>query len=785
MAEEEEIVIIEDSEAASVESIDNEESKEIDEASLNDEKKKKILIFGAAAIALIIIIAAVLIIAIIKHKKEKKHTLVSTTSIEKKLEQSNHKKIKPSKLEDLIAKANYLYTTGSKQQALELYEYIAQYSEAISQYNLGVARLKNKQYQLALESFNNAINNGEKRCVSAINAAVCCIYLNKKEDFKYFIDLAEAYLPQEANSVLYPYYYALVKFYHQNYFEALAGIDKLNHNEYIKKKKYLQTKLYTLFNDDYDALDAIDTLKKDDLYYSKGLLYARVGELSLAKENFLESISKGYFIKESKIALTYTNIKLGELSTASEALKKIYDDYSNDFFEQYPINVYLKKSLFNPIKAQKVFRDDLKNNESIIFQKLFYFSPYKIFNANQTINYIRKGNATSYIDSIDSAKTFLKKSATTSSVNKGIAKAIKKALNFKIREANDILKSLLKIQPKHSILHYDLALTYAQLGNMKQAYKHFLISFHMDAKNYLAGIYAYMCSKLIKKENKKLLSIIKESIILEDENEKTNFLKTLLYVVQDHYYSANDWLYNKYKPKPLYLALKNIIAMKSNKYKIATKSAKELVAMLPNEILPHIMYIDAKLSKEDFSTYAKESIKYLKKQKFNYKDLFYGPFITRYLFIRENLICGKLYTIVEILKKELGITNQKYIVDIEYALALALLYNQQFEESYVYFNHLIDELHVRDAKTLFLGAVAAIAAKHHPNAIALLELSKLKDKTFFETRFALALLYMEVKNAEAASIEFGYIKKSGFKSKYFNFDIDLKKLTFNHQHQTK
>ena len=41
---------------------------------------------------------------------------------------------------------------------------------------------------------------------------------------------------------------------------------------------------------------------------------------------------------------------------------------------------------------------------------------------------------------------------------------------------------------------------------------------------------------------------------------------------------------------------------------------------------------------------------------------------------------------------------------------------------------IIDELKVRDAYTLYLGAVASTAASHHANAIALLELSKMIEK---------------------------------------------------------
>ena len=85
---------------------------------------------------------------------------------------------------------------------------------------------------------------------------------------------------------------------------------------------------------------------------------------------------------------------------------------------------------------------------------------------------------------------------------------------------------------------------------------------------------------------------------------------------------------------------------------------------------------------------------------------------------------------------------------------------------------------MRDAYTLFLGAVASTAADHHANAIALLELSKMKDGSFLESRYALGLLYLEVKNNQGAVIQFGRIGDNGFSSEYFNFDINLDKLLF-------
>ena len=780
---EEEIVIIEDSDAAEQESVEEETPESSEEQT--DEDKKRLLIFGAIAVVLVLLITVVTIVIIIKVKKKNEQKAVSTTVIEQQLQKASKKKIEPSRLENLIAKANYLYTSGQKEQALKLYEYIAQYSEAISEYNLGVARLKNKQYKEALQSFNKAIQNGEKRCVSAINAAVCSLYLGDKKSFRYYIDLAEAYLPYELNAPLYPYYYSLVQFYRQNYYEALAGITKLDNPEYHRRKHRLKARLDALFESDYDALESLDELKGEDVELAKAELYGRVGDLLLAKSNFEAAISKGLKQKESTVGLIYTELKLGHISDASNDLKNGIKAYDTELIADDPIKVFLKRSLFDPLAAQTQFRKDVIDDPYVLFSEIFYFSPYKIFNANQTINYIRKGNATSYIDSIDSAEGFLQKSASTSRVNKGIAKAIKLALHFRIRQANKLLQKLVKIQPKHSILHYNLALTYAQLGDMHNAYKHFIWSYHLDAKNYLPGIYAYMASKLIHNEDIKLLGTLKEAIADEEDNEKTDFYKHLLYVAQGHYFTGVDWLDNDYKTRPVYLVLSHIIAMHMQKEESAVLSAKKLTALLPNEILPHILYIVAKFKDYKKPLYAKESAAYLSKQHFTFEDLYYGAEITRTLYTREMHLTGRIAKLVQQLKHRLDVTTDPDITDTELSLALALLYNQNFEESYVLYNHLIDEEKIRDAKTLFLASVASIAAKHHANAIALLELSKLKDKKFQEARYALGLLYLEIGNPRGANIEFGKLGSNNFSSKFFNFDIDLEKLTFRQQHAKK
>ncbi len=769
----EEIIIINDSEAANYDTSDKQEKLSLDKGG----SKNKLVIFGAIGVGLLTII---IIVILLLSSSSKKLDEVSIDFIEEQLDKNTTKTIEPSKLENMIAKANYLYSSGSKDEALFLYEKIALYSEAISHYNLGVAQLKDAQYSLALNTFQKAIMNDEKRCVSAINAAVCSLHLKDQESFKYYIDLAHAYLSHEINSPLYSYYYALISYYNNNYIEALSALKNATSNEYPNVQKHLSAKINALFGNNYDAIEVMEKNYIDEDTLSIGLLYANIGDLTLAQKHLQDAITKNIEPLKAGVALGLVNLKAGKVSTAATQLKNITDMFPEEVYKPYPIKVKLKNSLFDPQKAQHRYRDTHNNSKSITYQKIFYFSPYKIFNANQTISYIRKGNANIFIDNVASAKKYLQKSASASNVNQGITKAIKQALSFKIRKANEELKRLITIQPKHSILHYNLALTYAQLGDMTNAYKHFLRSYHLDAKNYLSGIYAIMASQIISKDTIKLKSIIKDSLQLEEESEDINLYKTLLHLSEDNFLATVEWLDYDYKQRPLYLALDTIIALRLNKIDIAKKSSQKLTILLPNDILSHLMYIDTIYDNLKTDEYATKVASYLNNQDFNFNDLYFGPYVTRYLYIQQNLITGRLYFLREQLREVLETTTED-THELTSSLALASLYDKAFEESYTLYNQLVDELKVRDAHTLFLAAVASTAASHHENAIALLELSKMKDSDFLESRYALGLLYLEVMNNKGAAIQFGKIKGSGFNSEFFDFEIDIDKLTFEKQ----
>ncbi|WP_345979296.1 tetratricopeptide repeat protein [Sulfurimonas sp. HSL3-2] len=780
MAQEEEIIIIQDEDAAAGTSFDQGEI--LSEADSEEETAKKrnkiILIASAATITLLIIIIIILLIVkSTSHKEEAK----AVDYIENKLKEKPKKIIEQSQLEKIIAKANYLYVNGNKQEALNLYEQIALYSEAISQYNLGVAQLKDKQYQKALATFKKAIQNNEKVCVSAINAAVCAHHLNQKESFRYYINLALAYLPKEIDSPMYSYYYALIQYYKGNYIESLSGLEHPTSKEYVGQKQILKAKVNTLLGNYYEAIDALENPFVKENSLPLGLLYSNIGDLTLAKKHLAGSIPQNIYPIREQLSLALINIKAGKLQEASKQLNNITDMYPEEVYKPYPIKVKVKRSVFNTDVAQTSFRKNMDNENWIKYEKIFYFAPYKVFNAANTISYIRKGNANIYIDDISSAKDYLEKSRSSSTVNYGIAQAIKKALSFRLRDANKQLQALVKIQPKHSILHYNLALTYAQMGDIQKAYEHFKRSYHLDSNNYLSGIFTIMCAQIMHQNYDKFNSILKDNLANEENSEEIELYKTLLNIAHNNLMGSAKWLNHNYQDRPLYLIMDVIIANRIGKNDIAEKSAQKLSYLLPHDILPQIIYIDAKLKNSDSKEYAKETLFFMKKQNFNYEDLYFGPYITRYLYVQQALVTGTLYPLKTQLQEKINTTKESP-EDMLYTLALTDLFSKDYEEAYTIFNQLIDDYKIKDSQTLFLGAVASIAAGHHANAIALLELAKLKNPENSESRFALGLLYLEQKNNKGAVIQLGHIAEVGFQSNYFTFDIDTDALFYEKEH---
>ncbi|HEF3602595.1 TPA: tetratricopeptide repeat protein [Campylobacter coli] len=675
-----------------------------------------------------------------------------------------------TRVDGMIQKANALYLKGEVEQALKVYEQIAVYNESLSNYNLGVSQMNEGKFDEAFDSFKKAIANGENQSVAAINAAVCALKLNDKEKFKYYIDLAQVYLPKEGKSKLYDYYLALINYYKGYYPEALQMLQRVNSEPYTDVAKYLSAKIYAKMDFDAKSVQQLNTQGSFEPSLSLGLLYARMGEYDKAKIALNTAMKIERDFNQSLSALTLVDIKTGDFQ---DMLLRLQDTYRNDedkykILDRYKIKVRLNKELFNIAIAQRNFSNDILKKQKDQFDLLFYFAPYQVFDSKQASLYIKKANITNFVDDSSDGQSYLARSQALSSTNVKISNIINDALNQKLRLANKEFQALLEDYPEHSILQYNLALTYAQMQNYELAYKHFSSSYHLNPKNYLAGAFAMFCGKLSDNDTTKLYHEILDNIAA-DSNFKANMQKNMLFLANGDYISMLPYLDENGQKTPLNLIFETIIAKNNNLNNQVDVRIAKLRSELPQDIMANILYFNSLNSNLNIKEYAQNAQIHFKNLQVDYRSVFGGSNIARELYVNLMHIAGLLNLERQKFKTLINTSKVKDEGMIQ-TLAYLDIFAQQYEESYALYNTLIDEYGAKDSRTLFLASVAAVGANNPNSAIALLQLSKLTDKNNKESKVALGLLYQEVGNYEAAMTQYRTLPND-FKSEFFTFDI--------------
>ncbi|EAJ1115540.1 tetratricopeptide repeat protein [Campylobacter coli] len=675
-----------------------------------------------------------------------------------------------TRVDGMIQKANALYLKGEVEQALKVYEQIAVYNESLSNYNLGVSQMNEGKFDEAFDSFKKAIANGENQSVAAINAAVCALKLNDKEKFKYYIDLAQVYLPKEGKSKLYDYYLALINYYKGYYPEALQMLQRVNSEPCTDVAKYLSAKIYAKMDFDAKSVQQLNTQGSFEPSLSLGLLYARMGEYDKAKIALNTAMKIERDFNQSLSALTLVDIKTGDFQ---DMLLRLQDTYRNDedkykILDRYKIKVRLNKELFNIAIAQRNFSNDILKKQKDQFDLLFYFAPYQVFDSKQASLYIKKANITNFVDDSSDGQSYLARSQALSSTNVKISNIINDALNQKLRLANKEFQALLEDYPEHSILQYNLALTYAQMQNYELAYKHFSSSYHLNPKNYLAGAFAMFCGKLSDNDTTKLYHEILDNIAA-DSNFKANMQKNMLFLANGDYISMLPYLDENGQKTPLNLIFETIIAKNNNLNNQVDVRIAKLRSELPQDIVANILYFNSLNSNLNIKEYAQNAQIHFKNLQVDYRSVFGGSNIARELYVNLMHIAGLLNLERQKFKTLINTSKVKDEGMIQ-TLAYLDIFAQQYEESYALYNTLIDEYGAKDSRTLFLASVAAVGANNPNSAIALLQLSKLTDKNNKESKVALGLLYQEVGNYEAAMTQYRTLPND-FKSEFFTFDI--------------
>ena len=682
-------------------------------------------------------------------------------------------------LENMIQKADMLYKTGDKQEALMLFNQIATYAKAIANYNLGVINAKSQDYQKSIEYYDKAISAGEDVALSAINAAVSAFRLGDMDKYQYYINIANTYANQISNLPPYAYSYALNQYYQGQYFEALSPLNHDTNTHFDKDSKRLAAKLYTLFNDNVQAYNNLKAVaeKQDEL--ALGQLLARQGSLNAARahvHNYLIQYPNDW---HAKMTMQLINLKLGDFIEAARIIDEFGGEKKeNDIINPYPIQARVAPNVFNVQLAQEEFWNRTFEHSNLLTSKiLFYYAPYRVFNVNEALSIISDGVLDSKINlgNLEESHAILIKGATISNINTSIAQSLRKINENDLRGALAMIKHDVDENPNHAVLHYNAGLIYAQVGDFANAYKHFLRAYHLDMTDVQAGAFAMVTGKLVYKDISTLNVNLGQSIA---DSKMPREQLVLFSKIKEWVNNPTDmgvYIPDANEKRAMALAFQSISAIHMRDTKNIVAGFERLKYYQSNDIVSNILLDLAR----NYGTNVKNSslnMQYLfREDNMNLDNVFYGPNLARELYIYVGFITGNLEREKKLLNYKLS-TQTKNPNGLLQALGLLNIYQQNFEESYAIYDRLINGLKEDDSYTRYLGAVAAIGAGHKNAASLLLQLSKMDSSVNYESRYALGVLYQEAENYNAAAQHYNSIANHGFKSEFIDFTIDDSKV---------
>lgn len=750
-------------------------------------KENKILMIGLiAAVALFFILLILLIIFALMGSPKKEEASPAPTS--RKIVQpapilgdQKRPKVDDAELGNMIKKANILYTQGDKLEALEIFKNIATYLQSLAYYNLGVIKLKEGDYKGAISSFDGAINAGEDISVSAFDAAYSAYMLGDVNLYEYYLGISSSYLYYAANQPLYSYLYGLLQYYKGFYFEALSPFLNPNSQSYSNESKKLASEMFLVFGDEYNALAQLKQAATKEDNFAIALLHARLGEYAQAKQYLYEYLGAYVGDPQALMALQLIELKSGNYKEGALILDRLNakeDDAK--VFDVYPIKAKLRDDLFDIHLAQENFWNRrFEHNKMLGYKLLFYYAPFLVFDAKRALAIIDDGNLNAYSSNIESAKSILQEGQKVSQINSALAQDLRSLLlNQDIRDSIKSMEKSLQDYPNHSVLHYDVGLLYAQMSDFDNAYLHFIRAYHLDSNNTMAGIFALMCAELTYRDVARLRNSISNDLaeITFNNPIERQFLSSLFRYAGDNPSGSLEWLNEVQKQpvaqrKPIYYALQAVYAISSNNEEQLVSAFERLKKMYVKDVVANTMYELSKRFRVNLRDVALQMNAIYKEKDLDMRSIYYGPSLARELYIYVGFVTGSLRSIQEELEARL-IVETRTNNGILQALAYSNIYSNDFEKAFALYNSLLDDLHEDDSQTRFLAAIAAMGAHRHENAVALLQLTKTESATNFEARYALGLLYQEIKNMKAATQHYDKLSNTKFESEFFDFEID-------------
>lgn len=730
--------------------------------------------------ALLGILIAIIVALIIILNKEEPLGQIYAPKLQQNLSpKDNFTKLKPmqaKELQSLIEKASLLYDNGQISEALDIYSNIAIFSQSFASFNLGVAKLKERNYKDSIDAFNNAIHSGDNVAAASINAAISAYKLGDLRLYDYYVGLAKGKMIDWYDMPLYSYLYSLVNYYSSNYFNMFSSLKNPNSTFYKEENSLLLSKMYLMFNDDFNAVKTLLEIPNIDNRYAIGLIYARMGEYDLAVEQIDSYLrDNGLNDKQALLAQALIEIKRSNFTEVSNIYEQLLENTPQNELEKiYPIKIKLKDSLFDIDKVQKNFWNlNSRQNTIMNYKILFYFAPFKVFDINNTLSLIEEGGLELKMNNIEEANNILLRGAMLSRINTNIAQSLKNILEYNMYNALDIMKKAVLAYPNHQVLQYNLGLLYAQLNDFENAKKHFLKAFHLDSNDIISGIFALMTSQLTYSTGDRIASDITDNFENANFNSPNQevFLRSLFGFVNGNVSDDLLWFNKDSTKSPLMYALRALYSVNSRDKNIISQAFKDLQTISNDDMVAMILYRIANHYNENIKAFSLNLFDFFKNDIKNLSLVYKGPSLARQIYIFMAFLVGANSYVDTLLTNKL-FSEEGDISGILEALALNAIYLGDFEKAFTYYNTLIDDYKLNTSEIYFLAGVAAIGAKHYDNAVALIQLSQLESKVNLESRFALGLLHQSMGNFKLASLQFVQIGDVDFTSSFFDFTID-------------
>jgi len=378
--------------------------------------------------------------------------------------------------------------------------------ESKTQFNIAVLYLEQEKYLKAISIFKKTAN--KLKVESFLNIGIA--YYKLKSQNNAYLYLKKLYNLKNLNKQnIYAYistcYYLYLITNDRKYLSDILGVLK---DKSIRKQdentRLLLVNTYIILKQYKKAIRVLRTLNEYN-YLKLALLYIKVKEYDNAEVYLQKALNQTKDEKSTNDIIWFTiynDLKTNSISKLKDHIDLVDDRL--DEFRQYPrmdLRIYFNKDKYS---SKDYF--NMVNNFSIQrkIDMLFYFTPF-IFADNKELKqdsiyaFILKD-----INGIEALNNMIE-------YNKNFTNIVKKD---PIIRANELQKQIDKKEKIKSYEYYNLALSYAQIFDYKNAYKNFYKAYLLKKSNKLySSLVLVSALRANIKLNKKEKTQIKDNLV--------------------------------------------------------------------------------------------------------------------------------------------------------------------------------------------------------------------------------------------------------------------------------